>query len=59
MTHSVSVSRFKKALQRKEEERRNQLNPVKGGITCEFREPFKYYFADFVRKGGGEYPPNP
>ena len=23
------------------------------------REDFKYYFADFVRKGGGEYPPYP
>ena len=23
------------------------------------REDFKYYFADFVRKGGGGYPPNP
>ena len=22
-------------------------------------EDFKYYFADFVRKGGGGYPPNP
>ena len=22
-----------------------------------FREPFKYYFADFVRKGGGGVPP--
>ena len=23
------------------------------------RNDFKYYFADFVRKGGGGYPPNP
>ena len=23
------------------------------------REDFKYYFADFVRKGGGGTPPNP
>ena len=23
------------------------------------REAVEYYFADFVRKGGGEYPPNP
>ena len=30
-----SSFRFKKALQRKEEERRNQLNPVKG-VTCKF-----------------------
>ena len=23
------------------------------------REPLKYYFADFVLKGGGGHPPNP
>ena len=26
-------------------------------LMCIFREPFKYYFADFVRKGGGGVPP--
>ena len=30
--------------------------PVKGAVA--FREAVKYYFADFVRKGGG-YPANP
>ena len=34
------------------------------GVLCGkmlpgLREPFKYYFADFFRKGGGGYPPNP
>ena len=29
-------------------------------IIKELREAVKYYFADFVRKGGGRgYPPNP
>ena len=36
------------------------LHPQVGTkTTIKFREGVKYYFADFVRKGGGGYPPNP
>ena len=28
-------------------------------FCLEIREPFKYYFADFVRKGGAPPPPPP
>ena len=30
-----------------------------GNIDETLREAVKYYFADFVHKGGGGYPPNP